>query len=114
VLDIPGTAVFADWSPDGKRMLYQTQEPTKTGPQGPLEPVEIWTVRKNGNDPQLLEDDAAELTLLPRYSNDGERVVYVKLNKGNEELYSIKADGSGGKKRLTETAAVEWLERLLA
>ena len=114
VLDIPGTAVFADWSPDGRRMLYQFQEPIETAPQGPIVAVEIWTVRKNGSDPQLVADDAAEITFLPRFSDDGDRVIYVKNKDGNPELYSTRSDGSGGKSRLTETTATEWLDRLLA
>jgi Tol biopolymer transport system component len=109
VVDGPGTELFADWSPNGRRMLYVSEASTT----GPAPSTQIWTVRANGTDPQLVATDSASVNLLPRYSNDGERVFYVKDNGGNLELYSVRSDGSGGKLRLTHSAATEFLTLIL-
>lgn len=107
---IGGTALFADWSPDGRRLLYVYLPPTT----GPSTVFEVWTIRRNGTDAVLLTDESYNVTL-PRYSDDGERVIFAKdVGGGALDLYSIRSDGSGGKKRLTDTpAANEWLNYVI-
>jgi Tol biopolymer transport system component len=98
-----GTAVFADWSPDGSRLLFLYAPPAGSG-------IEVWTVRRNGTDPVPVTNESYSITL-PRYTDDGERVVFAKDPGGGAlDLYSIRSDGSGGKKRLTDTPKFhEWL-----
>ena len=105
-----GTALFADWSPDGRRLLFVYLPPAA----GPGAGVQLLTVRRNSTDVVPVTNDSYNITI-PRFSDDGERVIYAKdVGGGLLDLYSINSDGSGGKKRLTDTPALsEWLNYVI-
>ena len=103
-----GNAVFADWSPDGRRLLLLYQPPV-AGP-----PVfQVISVRRNGTDPIPITDDSYYLTV-PRFSDDGDRVIFSRPAGESLDLYSTRADGSGGLRPLTQTSRyLEFLNLLL-
>jgi Tol biopolymer transport system component len=105
-----GTALFLDWSPDGERLLFQFEASAPPRRGGPI--VQVKSIRRNGTDEIDITDRSFYLTL-PRFSHDGNRVVYTREGGGTFDLYRTRSDGTGGTKRLSDTPKkVEFLTLL--
>ena len=105
-----GNALFLDWSPDGRRLLFQLvgSAPPRRG--API--AQVMSIRRSGTD-QIEITDRSFFTTLPRFSDDAERVVYTRENGETFDLYRTRSDGTGGTKRLTDTPnKVEFLNLL--
>ena len=77
----PGVDGFASWSPDGRKILYYSQN-RLTGRNGGM----------------LMNADGSGKRSMPGYgswSPDGRRIVFSSGHQGNGELYVMNADGSG-------------------
>ncbi len=85
-----------DWSPDGKRIVYQSY--TK-GPPG------LFTVGSNGADRKEIPV-STELNASPSFSPDGRWIAYCGSVRGNPEIFVVGADGTG-QRRLTDNSAVD-------
>ncbi len=102
-------------SPDGDRIVFQTSQATWTTQRldiGKLEgPNEgIWVVDADGSNPRQLTSDPDRLDFLPRWSADGEYILFVRTNgrsmvndvgtpepDAHAEIWLMRADGSGAK-----------------
>jgi hypothetical protein len=104
-----GTALFADWAPDGNRLLLTVVPETL---RGETPPATVYTIKRNGNDPVVVTDQSYYLTV-PRFTADGERVVFSRDTGDTLDLYSVRSDGTGGRKQLTDTRPLEFLNLLL-
>jgi TolB protein len=105
-----GTALFLDWSPDGRRLLFQFEASAPPRRGGPI--VQVKSIRRDGSDEIDVTDRSFYLTL-PRFSDDGNRVVYTREGGGTFDLYRTRSDGTGGNKRLSDTPKkVEFLTLL--
>jgi Tol biopolymer transport system component len=78
-----GSDRFPTWSPDGSRIAFRR----RIGAQS-----DIWTVVP-GSEPQRLTTGA--LADQPAWSPDGAHIAFVTTRDGNDEIYSMAADGSG-------------------
>ena len=85
-----------DWSPDGKRIVYQSYEKDTPG---------VFLVNRDGTD-KVRVPLKTELNASPSFSPDGKTIAFCGSVKGNPEIFTVHADGSE-LKRLTENVAID-------
>lgn len=105
-----GDALFLDWSPDGRRLLFLFGETDPARRGAPA--TEVMSIRRNGS--ELVEiTDRSFFPTLPRFADDARRVVYTRTGGETFDLFRTRSDGTGGTKRLTDTPnKVEFLTLL--
>jgi TolB protein len=77
----PGFDGFATWSPDGRKILYHSQD-RRTGRVGGI------VMNADGSGKRWLPANGS-------WSPDGRRIVFGSMRDGNGEIYVMNADGSG-------------------
>jgi serine/threonine protein kinase len=78
-----------DWSPDGRVLLFQVDDPEK-----PTH-MDLWTYSAaDGKGTPFLQSAANET--LGRFSPDGRWIAYVSNESGKEEVYVVPFPGPGG------------------
>ncbi len=108
VADIDGTnqvnlsndadnTVSADYSPGGSTIVYGRGEPFCSSCS------DLWTMKADGTNQQLLIDTTGDADGSPRFSPNGAKILY---RKGQNELYTVNADGTGAT-NLTNTSIKE-------
>jgi TolB protein len=85
-----------DWSPDGKRIAYQSYEKDTPG---------VFLVGRDGTDKARIPL-GTQLNASPSFSPDGRTIAFCGSVKGNPEIFTVQLDGSG-LKRLTENVAID-------
>jgi Tol biopolymer transport system component len=81
---------FADVSPDGRRVVYDTSLPQE----------DLYVIGMDGQQPRQLTDDP-ERDRVPRWSPDGERILfYSERGGGGYQAWSVRADG-GDRRQMT-------------
>ena len=79
-----------DWSPDGRVLLFQVDDPRK-----PTQ-MDLWTYSAaDGKSTPFLQSTSNEI--LGRFSPDGRSIAYVSNESGKEEVYVVPFPGPGGK-----------------
>lgn len=92
------------WSPDGKRLAFQSD---RSGNQ------DLWVVNVDGSQLAPLTSHEAD-DLLPAWSPDGGRIAFTSLRDGNPEIYVMTAPEPGQPgdestvRRLTDHPAGDW------
>jgi Tol biopolymer transport system component len=84
-----GASFYADWSPDGRRIVYSSSAGERTA---------IWIADANGaNARQLTPDDPDADNLWPRFSADGRLVYYTNCLDPDCDggISAIRPDGTG-------------------
>lgn len=94
-------SVFGDWAPDGNSfaMLFDA-----TPARGGIAGYDLYLGTPEGTKPIFLAADA-DLEFSPVFTADGSRVIFVRNDGSDFELFSVRADGSGGEKQLTTNGA---------
>lgn len=77
----PGFDGFASWSPDGRKILYHSQD-RRSGRIGGV------VINADGSGKRWLPSNGS-------WSPDGRRIVFGSNRDGNGEIYVMNADGSG-------------------
>ena len=95
----------ADWSPDGKRIVYTSRAPTRRGSNAVNDPsAEIFVIDADGGGSPVRLTTNDEEERAPAWSPDGTRILYVARKGGPDfELCVMNADGSG-QTQLTDNA----------
>lgn len=87
----------ADWSPDGRRIVYTSRAPTHTGSNAVNDPsAEIFVIDADGSGSPVRLTNNTEEERAAAWSPDGKRILYVARKGGPDfELCVMNADGSG-------------------
>jgi TolB protein len=95
---VPGFDGFATASPDGRRIVYHSQDRRVGKPRG------AYVMNADGTGRRHLTDDGCPCS----WSPDGKRIVFSSGRDGNGELYVVNADGSGQRPLVTAPSSNEW------
>ncbi len=85
-----------DWSPDGKKIVFQCYEKDSPG---------IFIVNRDTGEKSRVPLPT-QLNASPSFSPDGRTLAFCGSVKGNPEIFTVQADGSS-LKRLTENVAID-------
>ena len=81
----PGQQGYPDWSPDGSKIAYSSDQDGD---------FEIYTMNADGTEQTYFFDDPA-MDLAPSWSADGSKIAFFSDRDGTWEIYVMKADGTG-------------------
>jgi Tol biopolymer transport system component len=90
-----------EWSPDGKRILFQA---STLSSDNPIANIDIWIMDVDGSNKKRLTNYLGYDTA-PKWSPDGEKIAYGSGNLSNLDIWTMNPDGSD-KKQLTSGALV--------
>jgi len=109
--DYEGWDLYPEWSPDGKRLVFVSDR------EGGVFKIFIASV-DGGGAPRLLVDrnvsgrrggySAANTFLASRWSPDGKSIAYLVGGDEGAELWTIRPDGEGARKRLSSVTGFDW------
>ncbi len=85
-----------DWSPDGKKIVYQSYERDTPG---------VFLIGRDGTG-KFRVPLSTQLNASPSFSPDGKTIAFCGSVKGNPEIFTVQSDGTG-LKRLTENLAID-------
>jgi TolB protein len=99
-----GYEIRPRWSPDGRKILYQSLR---------LNGYELWVMNADGSGKKRLTDNHVDDTF-PTWSADGRQIIFTSTRNGRTQLYVMNADG-GGEYQLTNYSLnvgyAEWQPR---
>jgi Tol biopolymer transport system component len=85
--------VFGDWAPDGDSFAFTWSPGVTRGPSG----YSLWVApTSDPTDTLLLASGVSEI-FAPVFTLDGSRVVFVRQDGEDYEIFSVKTDGTGEK-----------------
>jgi len=82
---------YSDWSPNGKRIVYNFRD-------------QLWTADTSRTDSTQLTDNDFTNNRYPAWSPDGEWIVWSPLDKNEFELWVMRTNGTG-KRKLAENGS---------
>jgi TolB protein len=85
-----------DWSPDGKKVVYQSYEKDSPG---------LFLVNRESGE-KVRIPLSTQLNASPSFAPDGRTIAFCGSVRGNPEIFTVQSDGSG-LKRLTENVAID-------
>jgi Tol biopolymer transport system component len=95
---------YPSWSPDGERIVFQTNRDNGGIHIEILPPdglgYEVYAMDADGSDPVRLSNSPGD-DICPRWSPDGLKIAFESYRDGNPEIYAMNADGTG-QVRLTD------------
>ncbi len=95
---------FAAWSPDGQQLVFASNvnDPDVTDSVAELD---LFLMNRDGTNRRQLTNNPGFETF-PDWSPDGEFIVFVAVQDGNQEIYTVSVT-TGEQFRLTNTSAVD-------
>ena len=78
-----------DWSPDGSQIVFQSDHQNE-----PEDTPDIYIMDISGENLVEILDDPEIADFGPRWSPDGEQIMYISAKSGNYEIFAMSADGS--------------------
>jgi Tol biopolymer transport system component len=92
-------SLFGDWAPDGDSYLFAFDAVKM--PRGPASSYDLYRGTPQGSKPIFLASDL-DPQFSPMFTADGSRAIFVRYDGHDYELFSVRADGSGGERQLTD------------
>jgi Tol biopolymer transport system component len=99
------TTIFGDWAPDGDSFAFSWSPGIARGVTGGYS---LWVGSSANTADTLLLASDVQPEFAPVFTTDGSRVIFVRYDGADYELFSVKTDGTG-EKQLTTNAAAELL-----
>jgi Tol biopolymer transport system component len=96
----PSYAMDADWSPDGRRIVFRTTRHGKW---------ELYVMNADGSGQRRLTRTPAANESRPSWSADGRKIAFTREVGSNFELYVMNADGSGQRRLTPNSPVVRWV-----
>jgi len=93
-IDTTGYAGPTDWSPDGRSLVFDMQDPEGNSA--------IWILTEGEAEPRRIADTPA-LESGATFSPDGHWIVYASDATGRRELYLVPADGQAAPRQITQS-----------
>ncbi len=87
VSDGLASALFPEWSPDGRRLVFEGTTAEDT-------PGDLYVVNADGTGQHRITADPAQ-DAEPAWSPDGRLIAFVSDRAGNPDIYLVRPDGSG-------------------
>ncbi len=84
--DSPGRDTAPAWSPDGSRIVFESDRGSDTG-------VDVYVMDADGSNPTRLTETGMNLT--PSWSPDGTKIVFSSHRDDGEGIFVMNSDGSG-------------------
>jgi len=101
----PESALNPAYSSDGKKVVFQMQKTIAKTETQTENDWEIYTINVTGkNLNRLTENNFTDAS--PKFSPDGEKIVFMSNRDGNYEIYTMNTDGSE-QTRLTNNNAID-------
>jgi len=88
--DNRGISIVPAWSPDGKTIIFANDFPG-----GRIGNFELFSIDAEGSGPVRRLTDRPRFDVDAAYSPDGRRIAFVSTSDGNNEIYTMNADGTG-------------------
>jgi Tol biopolymer transport system component len=92
VTDAPGNSIFSDWTPDGRRLVFDSDRVTRGCSEQACN-VEIFIANANGSGVRRLTHSPS-FDGNPVVSPDGTRIAFESDRDGDPEIYTMRLDGT--------------------
>jgi TolB protein len=97
------------WSPDGETIAF-VRSNTKGGPYGT---DEIWVMDQDGTNERRLTvppvgDTSSGHDSMPEWSPDGNQIAFARSFRGRQDIYTIRADGTGLRRLTKDSGRFSW------
>ncbi|TAK32809.1 MAG: hypothetical protein EPO21_14535 [Chloroflexota bacterium] len=100
------TDIFPTWSPDGRSIAYTSAPAVATDGGNDAKQAggqrRIWVMAPDGSGKHQLTDDARFQDERPRWSADGDHLLFARLEGEQAQLWLMRADGSDLKQVVDE------------
>ena len=93
------------WSPDGTKIIFMSDR--ETSDNSPMAPTDIFVMNTDGSDLAQLTSDTIGGNFEPKWSPNGEKILFSSDRDGDLEIFVMNTDGSN-EVQLTSNSAADF------